>query len=138
MGVTFVKYPFGRPRSHEARQLRGGEAVARAVACTRLEKGRGSCVLGPGSALTLPGSSDSIEKRGRTRRSYNANGTRERGGIKFLWRERLRWGKLRCEGDGLVLTRRAILLFLFFFLPDLGIEEKWERVDIIYIYTIIG
>lgn len=48
-----------------------------------------------------------------------------------MTRERLRWGKLRCEGegDGFVLTRQTIFLsFLFFgfsFLPVL----EWKKYE---------
>lgn len=129
MGVTFVKYPFGRPRSHAARQLlRRREAVARAVACTRLEKRtrklRPWTRLGPDT----PGFQRFHRKWGRTR-GYNANGSRERGGINSLWRGReiaLRRGLDIDSPDNFSF----FFFFCFSFLPIL--EEIWERVDIIW------
>lgn len=110
------------------------------------ERGRGTCCrvhaprkrtrkLRPWTRLgpDTPGFQRFHRKRGRMRRSYNANGSRERGGINFLWRERerLRWRKLRCEGegDGFVLTRQTIFLFFLFFdfsfLPVL----EWKKYE---------
>lgn len=120
---------------------RGGEAVARGVACTRLEKGRGSCVLGPGSALTPLGSKrvHRGRERGKGKELNESGSKRERGGINFLWREGLRWeGKLRCQGKrhSYWLARQfffwffSLSFFLFFDLMER--KGKWERVDIIW------
>lgn len=73
------------------------------------KKGRGSCVLGPGSALTLLGSSDSIENRGE--RGVIMRTVREKEEELTLFDE---GEKLRCEGDS-ILTRQTIFPFFFFF-----------------------
>lgn len=84
------------------------------------KKGRGSCVLGPDSALTLLGSSDSIENRGE--RGVIMRTVREKEEELTLFDE---GEKLRCEGDS-ILTRQTIFpffFFLFLFFSDLGMEE---------------
>lgn len=73
------------------------------------KKGRGSCVLGPGSALTLLGSSDSIENRGE--RGVIMRTVREKEEELTLFDE---GEKLRCEGDS-ILTHQTIFPFFFFF-----------------------
>lgn len=73
------------------------------------KKGRGSCVLGPDSALTLLGSSDSIENGGE--RGVIMRTVREKEEELTLFDE---GEKLRCEGDS-ILTRQTIFPFFFFF-----------------------
>lgn len=75
------------------------------------KKGRGSCVLGPDSALTLLGSSDSIENGGE--RGVIMRTVREKEEELTLFDE---GEKLRCEGEGdSILTRQTIFPFFFFF-----------------------
>ena len=71
------------------------------------KKGRGSCVLGPDSALTLLGSSDSIENRGE--RGVIMRTVREKEEELTLFDE---GEKLRCEGDS-ILTHQTIFPFFF-------------------------
>lgn len=119
------------------------------------ERGRGTCCrvhaprkrtrkLRPWTRLgpDTPGFQRFHRKRGRMRRSYNANGSRERGGINFLWRER------DCVGENCVarvketgsywLVRQffsffCFLVFLFFRSWNGNVRkgwyylERWER-----------
>lgn len=134
------------------------------------ERGRGTCCrvhaprkrtrkLRPWTRLgpDTPGFQRFHRKRGRMRRSYNANGSRERGGINFLWRERDCVGgncvaRVKETGSywlvGQFFSLFCFLVFLFFrswngrnmrkgwyYLErDIGIcDEKGEqlRIDII-------
>lgn len=87
------------------------------------KKGRGSCVLGPGSALTLLGSSDSIENRGE--RGVIMRTVREKEEELTLFDE---GEKLRCEGDS-ILTHQTIFPFFFFFCFSFLPILEWKRYE---------
>lgn len=87
------------------------------------KKGRGSCVLGPDSALTLLGSSDSIENGGE--RGVIMRTVREKEEELTLFDE---GEKLRCEGDS-ILTRQTIFPFFFFFCFSFLPILEWKRYE---------